>query len=95
MTLAFRRIAIDDEWRARSRIADYAFNGRMHDAAAIARRERWYERDWCRGVFDAAEVVGGLVVMPVPGRRASPPWRPRCCAPRDLGAARAPAQGGG
>lgn len=64
VTLAFRRIATDDEWRAHSRIAEYAFNGRMHDGAAIARRERWYERDWCFGAFDAAEMVAGLVVIP-------------------------------
>ena len=64
MSLTFRGITSEEEHHAHSRIAEYAFNGNMHDDAAIARRERWYERDWCLGAFDGAEMVAGLVVIP-------------------------------
>ncbi|MDE3095502.1 MAG: GNAT family N-acetyltransferase [Chloroflexota bacterium] len=64
MTIEYRRLRSDDELRAHSRIAEYAFNGSPHDDDAIARRERWYERDWCLGAFDGQEMVAGLTVIP-------------------------------
>ncbi|MHB8375701.1 MAG: GNAT family N-acetyltransferase [Dehalococcoidia bacterium] len=64
MTVEYRRLRSDEEWRAHSRIAEYAFNGDPRDDAAIARRERWYERDWCLAAFDGRAMVAGLTVIP-------------------------------
>jgi predicted acetyltransferase len=59
----YRTLHTDDERRQHAAIAAYAFNDDRSDAA-IDRRVRNYEPDWCYAALDGPEMVAGLVVIP-------------------------------
>jgi predicted acetyltransferase len=63
MSVEVRPIQTDAEFEQHAFISNYAFNGDRSDEA-VARRVRYYPRDWCLGAFDGGDLVAGLVIMP-------------------------------
>ncbi len=63
MAIEVRRLRDDDEMDQYRFAAAYSFN-RPRDEDQASRFQRYYQRDWCLGAFEAGRLVAGLAIIP-------------------------------